>query len=121
MSALEDRLSLLETQIREIADCIEQIARDADLLGTNIMRALKGTATPQKTAAERNWTWDPTRIQWQRAEGSRGTYERTEDANSLDFKAMLKDLAEHKGTLTRDGRFYWTFKSGSTVGRTIPK
>jgi hypothetical protein len=34
---------------------------------------------------------------------------------------MLKDLAEHKGKLTRDGLFYWTFQNGTTVGRKMAK
>ena len=66
---------------------------------------------------DRAWSWDPSKIAWTKAEGFKGEYERSEDVNSLDFKALLKDLAEHKGTLTRDGLFYWAFQNGSTVGR----
>jgi len=61
--------------------------------------------------------WNPEKIKWEQAQGSSGPYERSEDVNSLDFKAMLKDLAVHQGRLTRDGFFYWTFKNGATVGR----
>lgn len=60
---------------------------------------------------------DPNKIKWEQTEGSSGPYERSEDVNSTDFKAMLKDLAAHQGKLTRDGFFYWTFKNGATVGR----
>ena len=63
------------------------------------------------------WKWNPDKIKWEKAEGWKGDYERSEDVNSLDFKELLKDLAQHKGRLTRDGWFYWTFKNGSTVGR----
>lgn len=63
------------------------------------------------------WSWDPGRIRWEKAQGEKGEYERSEDVNSLDFKNLLKDLAEHKGTLARDGLFYWSFRNGSTVGR----
>ncbi len=62
-------------------------------------------------------TWNPDKIKWTPAEGPSGPYERTEDVNSLDFKAMLKELAAHQGKLTRDDIFYWTFKNGITVGR----
>ncbi len=62
-------------------------------------------------------TWTPENIKWVQADGAAGTYERSDDVNSLDFKAMLKDLATHNGKLTRDGTFYWTFKNGITVGR----
>lgn len=62
-------------------------------------------------------TWNPEKIKWEQAQGSSGPYERSEDLNSTDFKAMLRDLAAHQGRLTRDGFFYWTFKNGATVGR----
>lgn len=61
--------------------------------------------------------WDPEKIKWTDAEGTKGPYQRSEDVNSLDFKAMLKDLASHGGRITRNGYFYWTFQNGSTVGR----
>jgi hypothetical protein len=65
------------------------------------------------------FSWDPSKIKWEKTEGWKGDYERSEDVNSLDFKELLKDLAQHKGKLTRDGWFYWTFKNGSTVGRKL--
>lgn len=61
--------------------------------------------------------WDPSKIKWEHAEGSKGPYERSEDADNPEFKAMLQDLAAHGGRLSKDGYFYWTFKNGSTVGR----
>ncbi len=61
--------------------------------------------------------WNPSKIKWRKAEGASGPYERSEDVNNLDFKALVKDLAAHGGKLTRDGTFYWLFKNGSTVGR----
>jgi hypothetical protein len=62
-------------------------------------------------------TYDANKIKWEQAEGASGPYERSEEVNSLDFKALLQDLAAHQGKLTRDGYFYWTFKNGSTIGR----
>lgn len=61
--------------------------------------------------------WDPKAIKWEKAEGSKGEYERSEDVNNPEFKAMLQDLASHNGRLTRDGYFYWVFKNGTTIGR----
>lgn len=119
--SLENRLALLENQVHEIVECLEQIARDADLMGVNVMRTLKGTQPQTHSNAPRQWTWNPDKIKWQQDTGFKGPYEKSDDVNSLDFKAMLKDLQEHRGKLNRDGRFYWTFKSGSTVGRTMPK
>jgi hypothetical protein len=123
---IEDRVALLESQIQEIFDTLEQIARDADLLNVNIMRALKKlqpqrTAPTPQTPQTAGLTWNPDKIKWVKDIGFKGDYEKSDDVNSLDFKAMLKDLAEHQGKLNRDGRFYWTFKNGSVVGRTILK
>lgn len=61
--------------------------------------------------------WDHSKIKWEKAEGTRGPYERSEDVNNLEFKSMLKDLAAHDGKITREGYFYWVFQNGSTVGR----
>jgi len=62
-------------------------------------------------------SWNPEKIKWEPAKGQSGPYERSDDINNPEFKAMLKDLAAHHGRLTRNGYFYWTFKNGSTVGR----
>jgi len=70
-----------------------------------------------KAEAKRQWNWNPDAIKWEKAEGWKGDYEKSEDVNSLDFKELLKDLAQHNGKLSRNGFFYWTFKNGSTVGR----
>jgi hypothetical protein len=61
--------------------------------------------------------WDPNKIKWEKAEGSKGEFEKSEDFNNPEFKAMLKDLQTHNGKLTRNGMFYWVYKNGSTVGR----
>jgi hypothetical protein len=62
-------------------------------------------------------SWNPDTIKWEARDGTKGPYERSEDVNNLQFKAMLKELAAHDGKLTRDGLFYWTFQNGHTVGR----
>ncbi|MEM2912002.1 MAG: hypothetical protein QW146_05815 [Candidatus Bathyarchaeia archaeon] len=63
------------------------------------------------------FSWNPDKIKWEKAQGVKGEFERSEDINNPEFKIMLKDLANHNGKLTRNGWFYWTFKNGSTVGR----
>ncbi|MEM3703915.1 MAG: hypothetical protein QXX79_05820 [Candidatus Bathyarchaeia archaeon] len=63
------------------------------------------------------WLWNPDKIVWEKSQGAKGEFEKSEDVNNPEFKAMLKDLTAHKGKLTRDGLFYWIFKNGSTVGR----
>src|SRR4030042_4736227 len=69
------------------------------------------------TGQHQTHSWDPGQIKWQQAAGEKGPYEFSEDVNSLQFKAMLQDLAEPTGVLSRDGWFYWTFKSGAEDGR----
>jgi len=61
--------------------------------------------------------WDPNKIEWKTAEGSKGPYERSEDVNNLEFKAMLKDLRVHNGKMTRGEFFYWAFEKSAVVGR----
>jgi len=65
----------------------------------------------------KTFTWDPNKIKWEEAEGFKGLYERSEDANNLEFKVMLKDLQDHKGSLWRDGYYYWAFQKNPIVGR----
>jgi hypothetical protein len=62
-------------------------------------------------------TWNPAKIKWTEEEGFKGKYEKSEDVNNPEFKAMLKNLQQHNGTMTDDGYFYWVFQNGSTVGR----
>lgn len=66
---------------------------------------------------QQKWNWNPDKIAWSKAQGSKGEYERSEDANSLDFKNLLKDLSDHKGSLIREGWFYWSFPKNAVIGR----
>jgi hypothetical protein len=75
------------------------------------------SAAKQRIKEAKLPNWDPDKIKWEDAEGSSGQYQRSEDSNNPEFKAMLKDLQAHKGKLTRNGYFYWIFKNGSTIGR----
>lgn len=72
------------------------------------------TSQPEKPTSE---TWNPDKITWEKAEGTKGPYERSEDVNSVHFKALLKDLAEHNGKMQKNGFFYWVFQNGYVVGR----
>ena len=71
----------------------------------------------KEVKVEEKPSWNPTQIVWTKAEGTKGPYERSEDINNLQFKAMLKDLASHGGRMNHEGYFYWTFQNGATVGR----
>ena len=83
-------------------------AAEAGIAAARQILTGKGTKT---------WSWDPNKIQWREEEGFKGKYERSEDINNLEFKAMLKDIQEHKGSLWRDGYYYWAFEKSPIVGR----
>lgn len=87
----------------------------------SFLEELQKIIAKQKEALDKlyapKWRWNPDAVRWEKAAGQSGEYERSGDFDNPEFKAMLKDLAEHGGRLTRDGWFYWTFKNGSTVGR----
>ncbi|MGB9841279.1 MAG: hypothetical protein ACPLKZ_00985 [Candidatus Bathyarchaeales archaeon] len=61
--------------------------------------------------------WNPAKIKWEKAQGAKGEFEKSEDMDNSDFKALIKDLAAHDGKLSRDGYFYWLYRNGATVGR----
>ncbi|MEM2255138.1 MAG: hypothetical protein QXD73_06105 [Candidatus Bathyarchaeia archaeon] len=99
---LEDFCDFLDSLEASVAKMKQQIAK------------LVGVAEDK---AKPKFSWNPDKIKWEKAQGSKGEFERSEDVNNPEFKALLKDLAQHNGKLTRDGWFYWTFKNDSTVGR----
>jgi hypothetical protein len=69
--------------------------------------------------AQKESTWNPDAIKWVEAEGTHGKYERSEDVNSLDFKALMKDLEAHQGKLSKDGYFFWKFEKSAVIGRKL--
>jgi hypothetical protein len=72
---------------------------------------------PQPPSEESTKDYDMGNIKWTEAQGTSGPYQRSEDVNSLDHKALLQDLAAHKGKMRKNGFFIWTFKNGYTIGR----
>lgn len=104
---MSDDLKILAEDIVDFlngieASCVKLRIQIEKMLGSDFKRACK---------------WDPGKIHWEKREGAKGEYERSEDVNNLEFKALVKDLAEHKGKLMREGVFYWLFQNGATVGR----
>lgn len=61
--------------------------------------------------------YNPDVLNWVEAEGSKGPYQRCNYIDDMNFHALMKDLDKHKGTLTLDGWFYWSFSRGDAVGR----
>lgn len=86
---------------------------------------LESLAPPEAKEEKHSWDWDPQKIPWVKAEGSRGAYERypAQDQKpeaTTDYKNLLKDLKEHKKNfLFRDSWNYWLFPDLVTVGRKL--
>jgi hypothetical protein len=93
----------------------EDVASMALLEFLNAVEA--GIASARHVIKEAKIGWDPEQIKWEEAQGTAGPYQRSEDVNNTEFKAMLKDLQMHNGKLTKEGWFFWVFQNGTTVGR----
>jgi len=64
--------------------------------------------------------WNPENIKWEQAQGPSGPYERAgpkENAGNPDFEALIADLDQHNGKLTKQNWFYWLFSNRDAVGR----
>jgi hypothetical protein len=101
----------------DLANFIEDFCDFLDGLEASIVKMKQQIGKLVGVEEKPKFQWNPDKIKWEKAEGQKGEFERSEDVNNPEFKAMLKDLQAHNGKLTRDGMFYWTFKNGSTVGR----
>lgn len=113
LERLTERLTKAEVELGVLRAGCETMFHTLELNGL----LTGGEPTKPAEPAAKPESWDPSKIKWEKAEGTKGEYERSEDINNLEFKAMLKDLAAHKGRLYRNGLFYWTFPTGATVGR----
>jgi len=78
---------------------------------------LRGELVNKPAKKQQAKTYDVEKIAWTEAQGTSGPYQRSEDVNSLNFKALLKDLQEHGGKFRKDGYFMWIFRNGATIGR----
>lgn len=84
----------------------------------NLRKKLGDTPSPIPNGKDkdRQWSWDPTKINWKKQDGPKGPYERSDDQNNPEYAKLITDLNEHQGKLNRDGIFYWEFQNGG-VGR----
>jgi len=99
------------------------MSEDEDLATAALLEFLNaaeaGIAAAKRLIAQAKGVerWNPSKIRWERAEGSSGPYERSEDVNNPEFKIMLKDLAAHGGKMTRNGYFFFGFsRTGVQLG-----
>lgn len=115
---MSDDVELIRRLVRDVVHVI----LDEEVLGP-LLRVLSGFEESilqfkrdisQRKLLEKR---DSDKIRWEQATGPSGSYERSEDVNNPEFKALLKDLMAHNGKLTRECWFYWVFGNNSTIGR----
>lgn len=75
------------------------------------------SSEPIEQAQLKSETYDISKIKWEERQGQKGLFEKTDDYNSLDYKALLRDLQSHKGKMRKNGYFLWIFENGATIGR----
>ena len=102
--SIEQRVGALEAKVAVISTGLNAILTELAKVG-------------EAEGSYKQRPWNPTQIKWEEAEGTKGKYERSDDVNNRDHKALVKDLAKHKGTLTHGAHFYWLFTNGTTIGR----
>jgi hypothetical protein len=124
LDALKKLVAEQAKTIEELKERIIKLEADAGVTKTGLNEIgnaleLRGILKNGEAveASEKGEPWDPQKIKWTSAEGSKGEYERSEDVDNSDFKKMLQDLGTHKGKLHRNGLFYWIFTNGAVVGR----
>lgn len=88
--------------------------RDATLMIADAANEYLEKLAPQD---EKKRSWDPSKCRWVWAEGQKGKYQKSDDVDNPQFKALIKDLEDHQDKLSRDGWFYWKFSRSAIVGR----
>jgi len=98
LNAQEEAIKRLKEQIAKLVGVYEEIKKEK-AEGQDVKADVKAEV-------KRVWSWNPDKISWAKAQGAKGLFEKSEDVNNPEFKAMLRDLANHNGKLMRDGYFY---------------
>jgi hypothetical protein len=95
---------------------------DIEIAKASVEGLIDGWLTPsqltsQAQAQTETQTYDMSKIKWEEKTGAKGPFQKTDDYNSLDYKALLRDLLSHNGKMRKHGYFLWIFQNGSTIGR----
>jgi hypothetical protein len=102
--SVDQRVDLLEARVDVISVGLNSILAE--------MARLDNAAEEQKESPV-----DLEKIKWTEAEGPKGKFDKSEDANNSEFKKLVKTLAEHDKKMTIGSYFVWLFENGSTIGR----
>ena len=113
-------LKMLAAKQAEVLAAIRNWLQEADKL----REIIDEYVNLQAQVMEQGVTYDLNRLKWIKTTGPSGEYEYADKAENMDpdayedFKALLADLKEHGGSITRQGYFIWLFdKLGDRVGR----
>ncbi|MEM3459481.1 MAG: hypothetical protein QXQ64_10545 [Candidatus Bathyarchaeia archaeon] len=93
----------------------DELALEALLEFINAVEA--GIVAVKQRVKETRQVYNIEAIRWEKAQGASGEYERSEDVNSSDFKALLRDVQAHGGKMSVGDYFVWCFRNGAVLGR----
>ena len=99
-----------------------QDEHDIEIAKASVEGLIDGWLTSSELTAQTHpqtpsQAYDMAKIEWESKVGQKGPFEKTDDYNSPDYKALLRDLQRHTGKMRKDGFFMWIFQNGSTIGR----
>jgi len=109
----------LQRKIEELETKLETLA-----VGQSVICQALENAHLMKNGEPIQPRWNPEKIRWTQATGSKGVYERypaegqKAEATS-DYKGLLVALNRNDGKMRRDGYFYWLFQNKATMGRKL--
>jgi len=95
---------------------------DIEIAKASVEGLIDGWLTPSELTSQtqpqpQSQAYDVAKIKWEAKTGAKGPFEKTDDYNSLDYKALLRELLSHNGKMRKNGYFLWIFQNGSTIGR----
>ena len=107
--------SAIDELLAKFRDCLQAFEELRQMIDRYLSRKVEVLEQVEKKA------YDVSKITWQQTEGPSGMYEKAQKQETLDYACLLKDLNEHQGKMAIEGRFYWLFTDGQTVGRKSAK
>jgi len=78
----------------------------------------------ESSEPETQLQYDIMKIVTRQTEGPSGVYLKAseeDNRNNPDYEALLEDLKQHDGKLTRQGYFCWLFDDNTTAGMKLSK